>query len=417
MEKLRNLMMAIFIIATVNTMAQVPQSLNYQAVARNSTGALIANHPVSLRLSILSGSSTGTVVYSETQSATTNQFGLFTLSIGTGTPVSGTFNTINWSTGQYWLKAELDATGGSSYVAMGTSQLLSVPFALYAANAGTSGITGATGPTGPAGTAGNAWQTTGNTGTVDGTNFIGTADNVPLSFRVNNSQAGRIDNSLYNTFFGYLAGNSSTGNFNVANGTAALYSNTSGNYNTAIGVSALYYNSIAANNTAIGDLTLLNNTTSGHNTALGNYALFSQSFDNGGTLWNSDNVAVGYYSLYANQPTSTINGIQNTAVGDFSLQANTYGYNNTSVGYQTLYSNTTGYENTANGYQALYTNTTGIGNTALGYIAYPLNANISNYTGIGFTVGNGSSISNSVEVGNTSVGWIGGQVAWSTYSD
>ncbi len=171
-------MIAIFLLGTVNIMAQVPQAMNYQAVARNAGGALIANHLVGLRLTILAGSATGTVVYSETQSATTNQFGLFTVSLGTGTVVTGTFSSINWSTGQYWLKVEFDATGGTSYVAMGTSQLLSVPYALYAANAGTSGTTGATGPTGAAGTTGATGPTgagtTGATGPTGATGATGT---------------------------------------------------------------------------------------------------------------------------------------------------------------------------------------------------------------------------------------------------
>jgi len=148
--------------------AQVPQALNYQAVARNASGNLITNQLVGLRLSILAGSSTGIVSYEETQSASTNQFGLFTISIGSGTPVTGTFNSINWSTGQYWLKVELDATGGTNYIAMGTAQLLSVPYALYAASSGTVGVTGATGSTGPTGATGLA-GVTGPSGT-NGTN-------------------------------------------------------------------------------------------------------------------------------------------------------------------------------------------------------------------------------------------------------
>ncbi len=168
MNKITNFLRVALVLISITfaistTFAQVPQALNYQAVARNSSGNLITNQTVGLRLSVLAGSSTGTVSYEETQTATTNQFGLFTIAIGTGTPVAGTFSAINWSTGQYWLKVEMDATGGSSYVAMGTAQLLSVPYALYAANAGTSGVTGATGPTGPTGTAGSN-GTTGPTG-------------------------------------------------------------------------------------------------------------------------------------------------------------------------------------------------------------------------------------------------------------
>jgi len=166
-----------FTSALSTSFAQVPQALNYQAVARNTSGNLIINQLVGLKLSILAGSSTGTVAYSETQSATTNQFGLFTISIGTGTPVTGTFSAINWSTGQYWLKVEMDATGGTSYVAMGTAQLLSVPYALYAASSGTGSATGATGPTGPTGLAG-ATGPSGNDGTNGLTGPTGIAGSI-----------------------------------------------------------------------------------------------------------------------------------------------------------------------------------------------------------------------------------------------
>jgi hypothetical protein len=142
--------------------AQVPQAFNYQAVARNSSGNLLANQAVGIKLIIHQGSASGTIVYSETHSTTTNQFGLFTVSIGQGTVVTGTFASITWSSGNYWLEAQLDPAGGTSYTSMGASQLLTVPYAMYAANAGTSGATGATGPTGPIGPTGVG--TTGATG-------------------------------------------------------------------------------------------------------------------------------------------------------------------------------------------------------------------------------------------------------------
>jgi len=158
--------------------AQVPQSFNYQAIARDITGNLIINQAVGLKISILSGSSTGSVVYSETHNTVTNQFGLITLPVGQGTPLSGTFYSINWSTGVYWLKVEMDAMGGTNYIDMGASQLLTVPFAMYAASSGTGGITGPTGPTGPTGASGANGSTgpTGATGSgsVSGTlNYIG----------------------------------------------------------------------------------------------------------------------------------------------------------------------------------------------------------------------------------------------------
>jgi hypothetical protein len=148
MKILKTLVIAVLLLTTANLLAQVPQSFNYQAVARDASGNIISNQAVGMRISILQGSSSGAVVYSESFAPTTNQFGLVTLALGQGTVVSGTFNTINWSLGAYWLKVELDPAGGVAYANMGTSQLLTVPFAMYAANAGTSGATGPTGPTG-----------------------------------------------------------------------------------------------------------------------------------------------------------------------------------------------------------------------------------------------------------------------------
>jgi hypothetical protein len=157
------LMMFVFI-SQLN--AQVPQAFNYQAVARNATGVLLDNQSVGIKISIHQTTASGTVVYSETFTPTTNQFGLFTIEIGQGAPVTGTFNTIDWSTGSYFLQVQMDPAGGTSYTNMGTTQLLTVPFAMYAANAGTSGTTGATGPTGPTGAVGTNGATgpTGPTG-------------------------------------------------------------------------------------------------------------------------------------------------------------------------------------------------------------------------------------------------------------
>jgi Protein of unknown function (DUF1566) len=134
--------------------AQVPQAFNYQAVARDNFGNLIVSHAVGIQIIIHQTTASGTPVYSETFATSTNQFGLFTIAIGKGTPVSGTFSSITWSTGNYWLEVQLDPSGGSSYTSMGTSQLLTVPYAMYAVNAGVPGVTGPTGPTGATGSQG-----------------------------------------------------------------------------------------------------------------------------------------------------------------------------------------------------------------------------------------------------------------------
>lgn len=133
---MKNCIMTIcFLIFATGLFAQAPQAFKYQAVARDNSGNLIANQSVGFRISILQNSPTGTSVYSETHTVASNNLGLVNLDLGAGNPVSGTFSTINWGSGNYFVKVELDVTGGSNYLFMGTSQLLSVPYALHAQTA------------------------------------------------------------------------------------------------------------------------------------------------------------------------------------------------------------------------------------------------------------------------------------------
>jgi len=122
----------IFLACAFATFAQSPQKFNYQAVARNAQGAVLPNQNVTIRASMLDGSASGTSQYSETHSTTTSQLGLFNLAIGGGTVVSGNFANITWANGDKYLKIEMDPAGGNNFVLVGTSQLLSVPYALYA---------------------------------------------------------------------------------------------------------------------------------------------------------------------------------------------------------------------------------------------------------------------------------------------
>ncbi len=125
--------MWILIAVTCALMAQVPQGMKYQAVARDASGNVLANTLVSFRISILGGSATGTAVYRETHAGkSTNGYGLVDLVVGQGTPVTGSFLSVDWSTGAYFLKVEMDPAGGSAYQEMGVSPLMSVPYALYA---------------------------------------------------------------------------------------------------------------------------------------------------------------------------------------------------------------------------------------------------------------------------------------------
>lgn len=115
-------------------MAQVPQLINYQGVARMTTGTVIADQGIGLRLSILSGTINGTPIYVETHATATNAFGLFNVQVGNGSVTSGSMTSIDWSTNTYFLKVELDDEGGNNYTLMGTQQLVSVPYALHAKN-------------------------------------------------------------------------------------------------------------------------------------------------------------------------------------------------------------------------------------------------------------------------------------------
>jgi hypothetical protein len=416
------LLIAILLVNFGFVAAQAPQGINYQAVARGTTGLELQLTPLVVRLGIYSDLNATIQVYEESHAVTTNAFGLFNVVIGQGTQISpSAFNTILWGTGSYFMKVEID--GGTGFTNMGTTQLLSVPYALFAQNSangptglqgatgptgpiGINGLNGATGPIGPAGPIGinglnglngatgpigpaginglngatgfmgptgpiglngatgatgltgltgttgiqgitgatgvtglqgligatglpgatgiqgvtgatgvtgvqgltgatgltgvtgiqgvtgatgitgvtgvtgatgtpgslNAWSLTGTSGTVDTTNFIGTTDLKPLNFRVNNQKAGRIDIPTWSTFFGYQAGNVTTGLHNTAFGDWSLLLNTTGADNTSVGVIALQSNTTGSNNTAVGRNALQTNTTGSNNTAIGNGA-------------------------------------------------------------------------------------------------------------------------------------------------
>jgi len=386
--------------------AQGPQLINYQAIARDASGSIIVSHPVGVQLTITDGSPTGATQYQETQTVTTNAFGLLNLQVGGGTVISGTMSAITWSSGTKYLLVGIDPAGGISYTPMGSQQLVSVPYALYTDNAANAvnltgtitmggDVTGtnsaatvvkiqghpvsATAPTSgqvlewttggtwaPVTEALTGWSLTGNAGTTPATNFVGTTDNNALRFRVNSVWAGELNPSTFNASYGLNAGKSVTsGSNNAATGANALYSNLTGNSNVAIGTQALYTSATNSNQVAIGDSAL---------------------YTNNGSLG------------------------QNVAIGSKALFAAITGYENTATGFQSLYTNTSGYENTAYGYQSLYGNTSGYGNTGVGWAAYPSLATLFNWTAIGYNAGGSYSTSNSVELGNTSVTVIRAQV-------
>ena len=133
----RTLLLVIWSILTISIYAQVPQGISHQATIRNSDNELITSSPIGLRVSILPGSIEGIPVYVETHHPTSNSNGLITYVIGSGTVVSGVFSDIDWTSGIYFLKTEVDPLGGTDYVISGATQFHTVPFAFHAETAET----------------------------------------------------------------------------------------------------------------------------------------------------------------------------------------------------------------------------------------------------------------------------------------
>jgi uncharacterized protein (TIGR02145 family) len=118
--------------------AQAPQKINFQSILRNNSGEIVANKAVNLQISVLAGSANGSNVFSETHAKTTDASGLISIEIGMGTLVSGVFNSINWGNLAHFIKLEVDFNGGTTYELLGTQELMSVPYALYASKTDTS---------------------------------------------------------------------------------------------------------------------------------------------------------------------------------------------------------------------------------------------------------------------------------------
>lgn len=411
--------LTIGLLLSITIFGQAPHLFNYQGIVRQASGNPVANKKISLRISIIDGSATGKTVYSEIQQATTNSSGLYSIAIGSGKTLSGAMKDISWGSRDKFIHVEIDTDGGDRYTSIGTAQLLSVPFALYAANG--------PGTSSKESLAGTYWETTGNSGTTPGTNFLGTTDNVGLVFKTNNEMSGFLDPTRNNVALGTHALFNNGGSNMVAIGDSALYSQQSMHgayYNTAVGSKSLFANTIGTMNTGIGYRSLASNNTGTSNTAAGSTALQSNTvgYDNtahgaealrsntsGGfntaigvrTLYNNEeayyNTAVGAGSMFHNT-----SGYFNSATGMFSLRSNTSGWYNTSNGAYNLYSNTSGEENTASGFQALFSNTIGSRNVAAGSSAM-----FSNTTGSSNTsIGTQSLYSNNSGINNVGVGYL-----------
>ena len=150
----------VLLLLTVNLWGQVPQQFSYQAVVRDENGQILKNEKISVRITLLKDSTSGETVYQEKHEPSTDTNGLFTIQIGASKLYAGDFSKIDWSTGIYYILSEIDLKGGSNYSIRGTSQLLSVPYALYAGNSakgekGDKGDTGLPGNDGKSGSQGD----------------------------------------------------------------------------------------------------------------------------------------------------------------------------------------------------------------------------------------------------------------------
>lgn len=397
---MKNIFLASCLLLCFSLYSQAPEAFKYQSILRDINGAEISNQSVSLRISVHDNTPNGIIIYQESHQATTNNFGLFSLSIGLGNPLIGLFSAIDWGTNSKYIQIEADVTGGANFTSYGTSELLSVPYALYAKNATSTPF--------PSGTA------IGNTPFWDGTNWIVSSNNIYN----NNGKVGIGTDLPFKKL--HVSGNinivqdsayyinnkivlTTKGNNNIFVGNEAGTSNSIGFINSFFGFKAGLSNVTGSQNTFIGGESGSSNTEGAMNSFIGRRAGFLNSTGN-------ENTFIGAYAGQSNQ-----DGFHNSFLGVSTGNSNTLGNENTFLGAHAGYSNNFGNNNTFVGNFAGLTNTAGTNNTFLGFYSGASSSNLTNATAIG----NGAIVNadNSVMIGNTDVTSIGGQVSWGTFSD
>ena len=444
---MKNLVLTTLFLVLVNlVIAQSPFFFNYQAVARDAQGQALKNQTVSLKISLLEGSNTGTVKFEEIHKLTSSKLGILNLLIGKGQNQSGILSNLDWKNNKYWLKVEMDASGGSNYSLMATTQLVSVPYALHAETAtyvddadadpnnenqtlsvnGTQlSISNGNTVTLPTGSGGDQWgsQVVQTNITLDGDGTaaspleVDNAHITPNWSNVQNKPAGFADNTDDvddadadpNNELQNLSFNSGNNQLTISGGNTVTLPGSSGgatniitdnDNDTKIQVektdndNKIRFDILGDERFVMegGRLKVLN---SNNNIKIGDAS--DNPFD-----LSSNNVAIGTQALAFNENRSNLvaigdsalfhnsegallawEAVANTAIGAKSLFSNSVGSFNTATGSYSLTNNTIGENNSAYGSSALFKNIEGNDNTAIGASALYKNTNGSNNIAIG----------------------------------
>ncbi len=447
---MRKILFYFLVLTSITVYAQSPQKINYQAVARDASGNIVTT-AIGIKFKILQGSSSGTLVYEETHTSTPSSSGIFNVAIGGGSTTFGTFNSIAWQSGPYFLEVNIDPNGGTSYTTVGTNQFISVPYALYAEKTGsvpsptlafnsgvlTVGTNTVSVPTGGSYTAGNGIAI--GSGSITNTapdqtvtltpgtniNVIGTYPNFTISSSgtvtatpntsITGSGLVTVTPAGTNTFVisvpsPTLVGAGSTSvtgtypTFTISTPTTtAINWSILGNAGTVDGTNFLGTTdanplNLRVNNVKAGRIDTAGRAIYGYLAANSNIHISTTAFGHKALFANTSgslNAAVGYEALYNNST-----GSENVAVGYRSLYNNSTGNYNSSFGVYALLSNIGGWDNSAFGNWTMRLNTTGSQNSAFGSLALMNNTGGSQNSAFGFNaLGLNTSGTNNTAIG------------------